>query len=122
LTGRRFFRCPPPTADGDGGARARVIGAFATVYVVWGSTYLAIRAQSRHAAVPHGGSRSRFGRDSVRGRASARSVDPRSQWRTAAITGFLLICIERVGAWAERRVPSGLAALLVAVVRYGWFC
>ena len=40
-----------------------------------------------------------------------------AEWRTAAITGFLLICIGNGSvAWAERRVPSGLAALLVAVV------
>ena len=35
-----FVRCPPRRHDG---ARGRVIAAFAAVYVIWGSTYLAIR-------------------------------------------------------------------------------
>jgi drug/metabolite transporter (DMT)-like permease len=39
------------------------------------------------------------------------------QWRDAAVTGFLLLCCGNGAvAWAEQRVPSGLAALLVAIV------
>jgi len=39
------------------------------------------------------------------------------QWRTAAITGVLLLSVGNGGVcWAEQTVPSGIAALLVATV------
>src|SRR5260370_40895357 len=39
------------------------------------------------------------------------------QWRTAAITGVLLLMVGNGGVcWAEQTVPSGIAALLVATV------
>jgi drug/metabolite transporter (DMT)-like permease len=107
------------TQDRDG-SRERVIVAFAAVYVIWGSTYLAI-----HYAVasmpPLLMAGSRFALSGAvlyawsRARGAAKPTA--AEWRTAAITGFLLICIGNGSvAWAERRVPSGLAALLVAVV------
>lgn len=51
----------------------------------------------------------------ARARGAARPS--RTQWRDAAIAGLLMLCCGNgaVG-WAEQRVPSGLAALLVAVV------
>jgi drug/metabolite transporter (DMT)-like permease len=40
-----------------------------------------------------------------------------AQWRTAAVVGVLLLCIGNGAvAWAEQKVPSGIAALLVATV------
>jgi len=40
-----------------------------------------------------------------------------AHWTTASITGFLLLCIGNGGVcWAELTVPSGVAALLVAMV------
>ncbi len=111
---------PVSTADADGGARARVIGAFATVYVVWGSTYLAIRyAVASMPPFLMAGSRFAISGAILYAWARFRGVakPTAAEWRTAAITGFLLICIGNGSvAWAERRVPSGLAALLVAVV------
>ena len=109
-----------PTADGDGGARARVIGAFAAVYVVWGSTYLAIR-YAVATMPPFLMAGSRFAISGailyVWARVRGAAKPTAAEWRTAAITGFLLICIGNGSvAWAEHRVPSGLAALLVAVV------
>ena len=39
------------------------------------------------------------------------------QWKTAAISGVLLLCVGNGGVcWAELTVPSGIAALLVATV------
>jgi drug/metabolite transporter (DMT)-like permease len=40
-----------------------------------------------------------------------------ANWRTAGVTGVLLLCVSNGGlSWAEQRVPSGIAALLVATV------
>jgi len=106
--------------DAASAARGRIIGAFAAVYVVWGSTYLAIRyaVESMPPLLMAG---SRFAVSGAILYAWARlrgaAKPTAAEWRTAAITGFLLICIGNGSvAWAERRVPSGLAALLVAVV------
>lgn len=101
-------------------SRAQVLAAFAAVYVVWGSTYLAI-----HFAVetlpPFLMAGARF---LVSGaalyawtRASGAPRPTRLQWRETAVVGaFLLVGGNGGVAWAEQRVPSGLAALLVATV------
>jgi len=101
--------------------RARLIAAFAAVYIIWGSTYLAIRfAVETLPPLLMAGARfliagvlllvwSRF-RDS---RASPTKAD----WRTGLASGALLLLGGNGGvAWAEQRVPSGITALLVAVV------
>jgi drug/metabolite transporter (DMT)-like permease len=95
------------------------------VYVVWGSTYLAIRvgvetmppllmAAARSLAAglimfPLG----------LRRRRSA-PLDSRwpsrPQWRWCAAAGVLLLVGQGVVGVAERTIPSGLAALLVATV------
>jgi drug/metabolite transporter (DMT)-like permease len=94
--------------------------SFAAVYIVWGSTYFAIRigvesfppfllAGLRHFAV---------------GlvffplfRHVTKDKPTLVQWRTTAITGvLLLLCGNGTVSWAEKYVPSGIAALLVATV------
>ena len=97
-----------------------VIGAFAAVYVIWGSTYLAIRfaietlppfmmAGARFLCA--GGLLYAYARLHGAPRPAGR------HWRTALIVGGLLLLAGNGGVvWAEQRVPSGLAALLVAVV------
>jgi drug/metabolite transporter (DMT)-like permease len=97
-----------------------VLVAFAAVYVVWGSTYLAIRvglesfppfvlAGLRH--VTAGLVLYPF----VRRQAGVRPTA--ANWRAAAVTGFLLLFIGNGGvSWAEKVVPSGITALLVATV------
>lgn len=87
------------------------------VYIVWGSTYLAIRFAIQ--TVPPfimagfrfllaGGLLYAFRR--LRG-------DPAPtwrQWRNALIVGFFLLACGNGGvSWAEQRVPSGVAALMV---------
>jgi drug/metabolite transporter (DMT)-like permease len=98
---------------------AAVVAALATVYVVWGSTYLAIRVTDR-TMPPLLMSSVRFlvagvalyafaGRG--RGRPTWR------QWRAAALVGGALLLVGNGGvAWAETRLESGFAALIVAVI------
>jgi drug/metabolite transporter (DMT)-like permease len=100
--------------------RSRVVAAFAAVYVVWGSTYLAIR-YAVETMPPFLMAGARFIVSGavlyVWARARGAPKPTRAQWRDATITGVLMLCLGNgaVG-WAEQRVPSGLAALLVAVV------
>jgi drug/metabolite transporter (DMT)-like permease len=99
-----------------------LIFAFAAVYIIWGSTYLAIAVgiesfptlllpAARHLVaglILYPLLRWRTG------------ITPtRTQWRTAIITGLLLLLIGNGGVClAERTVPSGVAALLVALVSF----
>jgi drug/metabolite transporter (DMT)-like permease len=97
-----------------------MIMAFAAVYVVWGSTYLAIRF-GVETIPPFMMAGMRFicaglllyGWARLRG-ASSPSL---KQWQSAAIIGVLLLFVANGGVtWAEQRVPSGIAALLAATV------
>ncbi|HEX4681692.1 MAG TPA: EamA family transporter [Gemmatimonadaceae bacterium] len=97
-----------------------MIAAFAAVYIVWGSTYLAIRyAVMTMPPLIMGGARFLVSGTILyvwaRSRGAAR-LTPR-EWRDSTIAGTLMLCIGNGGvAWAEQRVPSGVAALIVAVV------
>lgn len=103
-----------------GGGSTLVVIAFALVYVVWGSTYLAIRvgiesfpplllAGSRHLLT------GLILYPLLRWKAGARPTA--AHWRTSFVTGFLLLGIGNGGVClAERTVPSGVTALLVATV------
>src|SRR4051812_10258547 len=101
--------------------RARLIAAFAAVYLVWGSTYLAIRF-AVETLPPLLMAGSRFVLSGLMLLAWARwrdgaSVPSRAEWRTGLIGGALLLLVGNGAvAWAEQRVPSGIAALLVAIV------
>src|SRR5438270_3422950 len=95
---------------------ARAWAFLATLYVVWGSTYLGIMLAIR-TMPPFLMSSARFlvagaflfalspGRPSLR------------QWIAAAIAGGALLTVGNGGiTWAEQRVDSGVAALLVATM------
>jgi drug/metabolite transporter (DMT)-like permease len=97
-----------------------LFAAFAAVYLVWGSTYLAIKYVI--ATLPP--LLMAGGRFLVAGlvmwgisRASADYERPTgAQWRTSFIVGALLLVGGNGGVvLAERYIPSSLAALLVAV-------
>ncbi len=102
---------------------AAVTAALATIYLVWGSTYLAIRVTDR-SMPPLLMSSVRFLIAGValyafasRGRARATL----REWLAAAIVGALLLCVGNGGvAWVETRLESGLAALIVAIIPL-WF-
>ena len=101
--------------------RARLIAAFAAVYLVWGSTYLAIRfAVETLPPLLMAGARFVLAGAIVLAWTRWRDGSPapsRGDWRTGAISGALLLLGGNGAvAWAEQRVPSGIAALLVAIV------
>lgn len=97
-----------------------VLVAFAAVYVVWGSTYLAIRVglESFPPFVLAGLRHLTAGLvlyPFVRWRTELRPTA--ANWRASVVTGFLLLFIGNGGvSWAEQSVPSGITALLVATV------
>lgn len=98
----------------------KLSAAFAAVYVIWGSTYLAILF-AIETLPPFTMAAVRFlvAGAALYGWARARGVPHPGpgEWRGAAIVGGLLF-LGGNGAvvWAEQWVPSGLVALLVAVV------
>lgn len=101
--------------------RGRLIAAFAAVYILWGSTYLAIRfAVETLPPLLMAGVRFVIAGTLLLAwsRLRERSAPPtKTDWRTGLVAGALLL-LGGNGAvvWAEQRVPSGMAALLVAVV------
>lgn len=102
------------------GMRWKLVLAFLAVYVFWGMTYLAMRVAV--ADIPPylmAGSRFVLAGAVLYLWARSRGEGPPllSHWRAAAIVGaFLLLGGNASVAWAEQRVPSGLAALLIGVV------
>jgi drug/metabolite transporter (DMT)-like permease len=98
---------------------AAVALALATVYLVWGSTYLAIRVTDR-TMPPLLMSSVRFLVAGLALYAFASRGRPRPtwrEWRAAAIVGGALLLVGNGGvAWAETRLDSGLAALIVAII------
>lgn len=106
----------PPSAP----SRTSLVGGFLAVYIIWGSTYLAIRfgvesmppflmAAVRYVvpgALMYAWMRRR-GAPAPTGR----------QWRNAAVVGALMLLGGNgIVTWAEQWVPSGLTALIIASV------
>lgn len=102
-----------------GRASLLIIASFLAVYIIWGSTFFAIRiglesfpplllAGTRHLAAG-------IVLCLLFRKRGARPT--KQQWLTAAITGVLLLFAGNGGVcWAEQTVPSGITALLVATV------
>src|SRR5215472_1085613 len=126
---------PRPAAAGPGSPRARLPGrrsgfaAWATllvVWVVWGSTYLAIRVADRSlppfemAAIRYltaGAVLYPLAWLAWRHRRQAPGPSRRAQWAGMAVVGTMLLAFGNGGvSYAEQTLPSGLAALLVASV------
>jgi drug/metabolite transporter (DMT)-like permease len=104
---------------GKGKANALVILAFAAIYLIWGSTYLAIRF-GIETLPPFFMAASRFLIAGSflfvwAGFNGATVRQPFPQWRRAFVVGALLLLCGNGGVtWAEKYVASGLAALVVA--------
>lgn len=100
--------------------RWQLVGGFLIIYVVWGSTYLAIKWGV--ATIPPfvmgavrfllaGGSLYAF----MRARGAPRPT--LSEWRASAIIGALLLFVGNGAvSWASQRVSSGLTSVIVATV------
>jgi len=114
------------SAAGDSRHRLKVIIAFALVYVFWGSTYLAIRITSAEGIPPLVMCAVRFLIAgpvmllvcSLFGR-NIRISRPEAV-RLAVVGILLLVAGNGTLAWAEQYVPTGFAALLIAVTPI-WF-
>src|ERR1041385_4168700 len=98
----------------------KLVAAFAAVYVIWGSTYLGIRigVETIPPFLMAGLRQTTAGLllyAWLRWRGAPRPE--RLQWRSATIVGALMLLIGNGGvAWAEKVVPSGLTALLIATM------
>ena len=94
--------------------------AFGIIYFVWGSTYLAIRVGVREIP-PFLMAGLRF---TVAGlamwawiRATGTPSPTLREWRDATILGTLMFLIDYACLfWAEQRVPSGIAAVILAMI------
>ncbi len=94
--------------------------AFFAVYVVWGSTYLAIRiAVGTVPPLFAAGIRFAiagvvlFGWSQLRGAPAPSTLE----WRNLTILGALMFLASYSGLfWAERTLPSGIASVLVATI------
>ncbi len=100
--------------------KARSWAALVAVYIVWGSTYLAIRF-TVETIPPFLSAGMRF---LISGallfiwrRLSGDPAPKKVEWRSAAIIGLLLLLGGNgMLVWAEQRIPSGIASLFIATV------
>jgi drug/metabolite transporter (DMT)-like permease len=102
--------------------RARLIAAFAAIYLLWGGTYLAV-ALGLQSIPPFllVGSRSILGGAVLFALSHLRGLvlRPRRDWWHAAISGVLLfVGCHGALAYAQRFVPSGLSAIILATIPF----
>jgi drug/metabolite transporter (DMT)-like permease len=100
-------------------SRAKVILAFAAIYIIWGSTFLGIR-YAIETLPPFLMAGARFSLAGAGMFAWAKFKRDKGgwswpQWRRAFLIGALLLLCGNGGVtWAEKYIASGLVALLVA--------
>jgi drug/metabolite transporter (DMT)-like permease len=97
--------------------RTRTVLAFAAIFIVWGSTYLAIRyAVAEIPPLLTAGLRHLTAGALLLGWARFKGLRASAvEWRHSAVVGALFFLIGHGTLhWAEQFVPSGLSALLVA--------
>jgi len=101
-------------------AVGKIFLAFAIIYLVWGSTYLAIRV-GVHEMPPFLMAGLRF---TAAGlvlyawmRISGVGSPSWREWKAATVLGTLMFLIDYACLfWAEQRVPSGIAAVILAAI------
>src|ERR1700689_4479949 len=99
---------------------SKTLLAFAIIYLVWGSTYLAISIGVREVP-PFLLAAIRFSPAGLvlflwslaRGEASPTA----RQWKSIALLAILIFVVDYgLLFWAEQRVPSGIAAVVTAII------
>src|SRR5215218_5312845 len=100
-------------------SKAKVIAAYAAIYIIWGSTYLAIKV-AIETMPPFAMAATRFLTAGIilyiwsRLHSNVRTKPV--HWFHAMGLGVLLLCGGNAGVvWAEKHIASGLAALIVAI-------
>ena len=101
-------------------AKWKTLLAFAIIYFVWGSTFLAIRV-GVHEVPPLLFAAMRFGTAGlvlfVWTIATGEPFPRSRQWLSLCILAFLIfLCDYGLLFWAEQRVPSGIAAVMLATI------
>src|SRR2546425_5461815 len=99
--------------------RTRVLLALGSLYVIWGSTFLAIRiALQGYPPVMLAGLRFAIAGGATYAWVRARGAPPptRTEWRSSLIVGSLLVCANACVVIAEQWVSSGVAAVAIASV------
>jgi len=101
-------------------SRAVIIASFAAIYLIWGSTYLAIRI-GIETMPPFLMAGFRFLGAGVplylvlRFRGAERPAT--THWRSAIVLGVLMLAIGNgLVTWSERSVPSSIAAVIIGTV------
>lgn len=100
--------------------RGRLVAAFAAIYIIWGSTYLAI-AFAIQTIPPLLMAAGRFlfagGALYLWARLSGTTRPRPAQWGWAFLLGALFFLVGNgTVVWVEQTLPSGLTALIVAMV------
>jgi drug/metabolite transporter (DMT)-like permease len=101
--------------------KTRVAVAFALVYLLWGSTYLAIHVAGLYIAPPLVGAlRTMVSTAILAAFCLARGISLRMPRRTAwqlSLVGILFMSANNVLlVWGETKVPSGYASLVIAMI------
>lgn len=98
----------------------KTLSAFAIIYFVWGSTFLAIRV-GVHEVPPLILAAIRFGIAGAVLYAWVMATGERSpsarQWMSASLLAIFIFVVDYgLLFWAEQRVPSGIAAVMLATI------
>jgi drug/metabolite transporter (DMT)-like permease len=100
--------------------RWKILLAFAIIYLVWGSTYFAIRVGVREVP-PFLLAGMRFFAAGIVlyawMRAKGTASPTRREWASASLLAVLIFVFDYgLVFWAEKRVPSGIAAVMMATI------
>ena len=101
-------------------SKAKLIAAFGAIYIIWGSTYLAMK-YALEDIPPYmiGATRFLLAGSLLYAWARVRSgIKPeRKHWAHALILGLFLLAVGNgCVLWAQQRIASGITALVVAIV------
>ena len=100
--------------------RWKILLAFATIYLVWGSTFLAIRV-GVHEVPPFLFAGMRFFAAGALlyawMRVQGTAAPTRQEWAAATLMAVMIFVLDYgLLFWAEQRVPSGIAAVMMATI------